>query len=64
MTHNSKVRVNLSVSMEIATDSHPEDISEVAMKHILAEALPEHLESISLHQTVTSWEFEDIKAIE
>ena len=57
-SHKTKVKVNLSVYVDVFTESHPEDIDDLTMKHIIADHLNgNYAENFN---AIKSFEIEDV----
>jgi hypothetical protein len=64
--HETSVKVNLSCYVSIATDSHPEDIDDDAMRQILIPHVQDLLKSIiqdygSTDTAMDGWDYENVK---
>jgi hypothetical protein len=62
--HETRVKVNMSVYVNVGTDSHPEDISEDIMKDILVTHVTDEIKSLdseSVDLAIDDWEFDEIK---
>jgi len=64
--HESRIKVNLGVYINIGTDSHPEDIPEDIMKDIIAQNLSSHLSEIasdfdSTFLAIDGYEVDEVK---
>jgi len=65
-SHHTKVKVKLSMYVNVSTDSHPEDIAQEIMKDIILDQTKDLLlelseDSDSLGIALDNYEFDDVK---